>query len=82
METQTSIPDGRFVAFQVRYQLTQQGRSQRWLAREMQRGAQWMSRRVSGKVPFNVEEIQEVAEVLGVDVACFFPPVTPQARAS
>ncbi|WP_301177251.1 helix-turn-helix domain-containing protein [Actinomadura geliboluensis] len=82
MSTQTSIPDGRFVAFQVRYQLKDQGRTQSWLARQLNQPRDWMSRRVRGEVPFNVEEIQQVADALGVEVACFFPPVQSQARAS
>lgn len=81
MATQTSIADGRFVAFQVRYQLKDQGRTQAWLARQLGKRRDWVSKRVLGKVPFDVEEIQEVADALGVPVAIFFPP-EPQARAS
>lgn len=82
METQTSISDGRFAAYQVRVQLKRQRRSQAWLAREMDKGVQWMSRRVRGEVAFRTDEIEKVAEILGVEPACFFPPARPQVRAS
>lgn len=80
--TQSAIADGRFVAYQVRFQLKRQKRSQAWLAREFGKPRDWMSRRVRGDVAFDVEEIQKVAEILGIEVACFFPPARPQARAS
>lgn len=70
-----------FAAFQVRVLLARQERSARGLARAVGMKQAAMQRRVSGKVAFTVDEIQAIAEVLGVEPAIFFPPVSRE-RAS
>lgn len=82
METQTPVVDGDYVAFRVRHELKRKRKSVRKLARELGVTPSYMQRRVSGRVPFRTDEIQEVADLLGVEVAAFFPPPQMQARAS
>ncbi len=84
METQSSIRNEHYVPYRVRYYLNRRKRTQAWLASEMERGVMWMSRRMKGEVAFDVEEIQQVAEILGVEVAALFPPthIHHEARAS
>ena len=74
MTTQTTVMDDQFVAFRVRYELKQQDRSVRELARALDMPPSSMHRRVSGETPFSATEIGLVAQVLDVDVAVFFPP--------
>lgn len=71
-----------FAAYQVRVHLRRQKRSARGLARDVGMQPAAMQRRVSGKVAFSVDEIQAIADVLGVEPAIFFPPATPGERAS
>jgi BetR domain. len=74
MSNQTAVIDDQFVAYRVRVELDRQDRSTRDLARELDMTASSMQRRVSGEVPFSATQIAQVAQVLGVDVAVFFPP--------
>ncbi len=82
MSTQTTVTDDAYVAFRVRYELTKRKMSVRKLARELDMSPSKLQRRVSAHVPFRTDEIQDIAEMLGVEVACFFPPTQSQARAS
>lgn len=52
--------------------MARSGCSQSTLARKMQRTQQYVSRRVTGHVPFNVDELDEIAQILDVPVESFF----------
>jgi hypothetical protein len=81
MTTQTTVMDDQFVALRVRYELRNQGRSGREVARELDMPSSSFHRRLSGDTPFSAVEIGRIAEILGVDVTVFFPPVLSE-RAS
>lgn len=80
MANQMTIPDDRFIAFRVRFELKRQKRSQAALARDLDVTEHYLSRRVRGEVPFSAAELVRVAEALDVDVTVFFPQ--RQERAS
>ncbi|QDF17489.1 helix-turn-helix DNA-binding domain protein [Gordonia phage PhrostedPhlake] len=60
------------VAGNVRAEMARIGYSQSALARKMNRTQQYVSRRVSGYVPFDVAELDEIAQILGVPIESFF----------
>lgn len=59
------------VAGNVRAELARGGVSQSVLARKLQRTQQYVSRRLVGNVPFNVDELDQIAQVLGIPVDAF-----------
>lgn len=68
METATKMAWWQQVATGVRVQLTIQRRTVTDLATAMGRGRPYVSRRVNGKEPFDLDEIDFVANWLGVSV--------------
>lgn len=64
-----------FAAYQVRVQLNRRKMSARGLARGIGMKPAAMQRRMKGQVEFSVDEIQQIATVLDVEPAIFFPPV-------
>jgi transcriptional regulator with XRE-family HTH domain len=71
MKTIQSTDRDEQVAANVRAELRKQGMSQAALARGVHVSAFLMSRRLSSKVSFNVDELQQIAEVLDVPVEQF-----------
>lgn len=83
MNAEAPIKSDHYVAWRVRGELAKNGKSVRQLARELGVKPGYMQRRASGRVPFRTDEIQDIAEILGVDVAALFPPThVHQERAS
>ncbi|QHB37266.1 helix-turn-helix DNA binding domain protein [Gordonia phage Gudmit] len=60
------------VAGNVRAEMARHGCSQSTLARKMQRTQQYVSRRVTGHIPFDVSELEEISQILDVPVESFF----------
>lgn len=71
--TQTMIVDDEFIAFRVRSELGRKKLSQRRLARDLGWTVNFLNRRIRAEVPFTAVEIAQVAEILNVDVSCFYP---------
>jgi transcriptional regulator with XRE-family HTH domain len=73
-----STPDERpkvsreSIAAEVRAQLARRRRSARSVALELGWTQRYMARRVNGEVPFNVEDLAAIAELLDVPVISFF----------
>lgn len=57
------------VAAEVRAEMARQGCTQTVLAERVARDQHFISRRLSGKVPFAVDEIAAVAKALGVPLS-------------
>ena len=51
----------------IRMHLASRRLSQSWLADELGETPHWLSRRMSGKVNFNTQELDRVAKALGID---------------
>ncbi len=68
METATKTAWWQQIATGVRMQLFVQRRTITDLATAMGRGRPYVSRRVNGKEPFGLDEIEDVAKWLGVSV--------------
>jgi predicted transcriptional regulator len=66
-------PFSERVAANVRAELARRSLSQTDLARMLGTTQQAVSRRISGKVPFDTEELNSIAEQLGVPVASLIP---------
>lgn len=66
------------VAGEVRAHVARKNVSQREVAKAIgkSQGAAW--RRLSGNYPFNVQELEAIAELLGVPVARFLPEQADQ----
>ena len=64
------------VAKAVKYAIAANGKTQKNLARHLGKSQQWVSRRLTGEVVFNVDELGQVADWLGVPVTQFLPEVT------
>lgn len=56
------------VAANVRAELARKGITQTDLAAELSKSQPWISRRLSGRVPFNVAELAAIASVLDIAV--------------
>lgn len=52
----------------IRLHLAARKRSQRWLAAELGVSPFWVSRRMSGSKTFDVDELDRIAAVFGVDL--------------
>lgn len=62
-----------FVAAEIRAQIARKGLSGRQLAFRLGKSQPWMSRRLTGDVAFDVNELDQIAAVLGVSARDFFP---------
>ncbi|MBO2459358.1 helix-turn-helix domain-containing protein [Actinomadura violacea] len=81
MVEQNEVIDDQFIAYKVRYRLSQQKVTQVALAKELGVSEFYVSRRVRGEVPFSAVELGKVAVFLRVEIAYFFPPILSE-RAS
>lgn len=61
------------VAERVRTAMRERGIVQTALAAELGRSQTAISRRLTGEVPFDVNELDDIARVLGVDVVDLMP---------
>lgn len=52
----------------IRMHLALKQRSQTWLASEIGESSHWVSRRMSGKVKLNLEDIDRIASALSTDL--------------
>ena len=66
-------PFSERVAANIRAELARRSLSQTDLARMLGTTQQAISRRMSGKVPFNTDELNAIAKQLGVPVASLIP---------
>lgn len=71
--SQTTVCDDEFVAFRVRYELERQEKPARVLVRALGVTDNYISRRLTGKVPFSAGDLGKVADVLHVEVSVFYP---------
>ncbi|WP_415131755.1 helix-turn-helix domain-containing protein [Microbacterium sp.] len=62
-----------YVAGEIRAHAARVGLSGRQLAARMGRSQPWMSRRLTGEVPFDVQDLDDVAAVLGINPRVLFP---------
>lgn len=62
-----------YVAGEIRAHAARRGLSGRQLAFQLGKSQPWMSRRLTGEVPFDVEELDAVAALLGVTPRELFP---------
>lgn len=62
------------VAGEVRAAAGRRRMSSAHLARELGMSEMAMSRRMSGKMPFRVDELAQLADILGVEVIDLLPP--------
>ena len=60
------------IAAEVRAQLARRRRSARSVALELGWTQTYMSRRINGRIPFNVDDLAAIAEALDVPVISFF----------
>ena len=60
------------VASNVRAEIARRRRTGRSVALELGWSQPYMSRRLTGEMPFNVNDLARIAEVLDVPVTCFF----------
>lgn len=60
------------VAAEVRAHLARHGRSGRSMAAQLGWQQKYLSRRLTGKVPFDVNDLDAIADALGVPVVAFF----------
>lgn len=67
------------VAAEVRAEMARQQMTQQVLARQLGTTQQTLSRRMTGEVPFDVFELQRIADIFGVPVTHFFPSDAPNA---
>lgn len=68
------------VAAEVRAELGRQRRSGSWLARELGVAQSAMSRRLTGELPFDVDELEAISAALDVPVTRFLIDRAPQAQ--
>lgn len=73
----TQSPSGdqaaKHIAAEVRAEMARQGLTQQALANKLGCNQPYLSRRMTGAVPFDVAELVELAEALGVPLAQFLP---------
>lgn len=62
-----------YVAGEIRAHSARMGLSGRQLAFQLGKSQPWISRRLTGEVPFDVEELDAVASILGVAPRDLFP---------
>ena len=70
------------VAGEVRAHVARKNVSQREVAKAIGKSQAAAWRRLSGNYPFNVTELQAIADLLGVPVARFLPDQQPEVAAS
>lgn len=80
-----TVPLRDQVAGEVRATLARQRISGAELARLIGRSQSFMARRLDGRAAFDIDDLELVASVLGVDVTQFFPsfsghPTSPAGR--
>jgi transcriptional regulator with XRE-family HTH domain len=63
----------RAVAAEVRAQMARQQVTGKSIARELSLSQQSISLRLTGKVPFDISELAQVARILGVRIASLIP---------
>jgi transcriptional regulator with XRE-family HTH domain len=59
------------VAAEVRAEMARQQVNQQTIAEALKRSRQHLSRRLTGEIPFDVAELEIIAQALGVPVAQF-----------
>lgn len=69
------------VGTEVRVLLLRQRRSQADLARALELSPAAIGRRLTGEVPFDVNELEAIADMLGVPLATFLPADPAKASA-
>lgn len=62
-----------YVAGEIRAHAARRGLSGRQMAFQLGKSQPWMSRRLTGEIPFDVEELDAVAAILGVAPRDLFP---------
>lgn len=62
-----------YVAGEIRAHAARKGLSGRQLAFQLGKSQPWMSRRLTGEIPFDVEELDAVAAILDVAPRDLFP---------
>jgi transcriptional regulator with XRE-family HTH domain len=72
----TETPYWRRIAEGVRIELTRQRRNQGELAEAIGRSRNYVTLRVNGHAPFNLDEIEAAAKFLGVDMDALAGEVT------
>jgi transcriptional regulator with XRE-family HTH domain len=60
-------------AAEVRAEMARQRRSGKQLATQLGWSQMYLSRRLSGRAPFNLDDLAAIAAALGVPVSSFFP---------
>lgn len=70
------------VAGELRALLARRRISNRWVATQLGWSETYLSRRLTGAVPFNVDDLGELARLLDVAVADFFEPMPTMRRAN
>jgi len=70
MQTQTTAAD---VAREVRAELGRQRISAAALGRKLGKSQSYWSRRINGAIPFNVDELRAIAQLLGVPLHQLIP---------
>ena len=68
-------PDPDFVAAEVRAEMGRQGRTNSWLAAQLGVSEMWVGRRLHmiRKTDISEDDLDRIAEALGVPVATFLP---------
>lgn len=72
-------PTSRRVAAEVRAAMARQGCTQSVLAERINRDQHFISRRLSGKVPFTIDELADIARALDVSLGSLVDVVTEAA---
>jgi transcriptional regulator with XRE-family HTH domain len=67
----------QLVVIEIRIQMARVGIRQGQLARRIGKNDEWLSGRMRGRVPLNLEDIALIADGLGIDVASLVPPDFP-----
>lgn len=82
--SQTVTPMREIVAAEVRAQMARRRITQQMLADELGREQTWVSRRVSGKVAFTVDDLAVISALFRVPIALLLgdeePPERPESQ--
>jgi len=70
-----ATPLADFVAAEVRAEMARQRFTQQMLADAIGISRAWIQRRLTGEVPWDVAELERIAETLGKPVSHFMPAV-------
>ncbi len=70
------------VAAEIRAEMGRQRRSGRSLAAELGWGQMYLSRRLSGRAPFNLDDVEAIAKRLEVPMTSFFDGIRRPGFAS